>query len=100
MTSILNLTRKLLASLAIDLFLIRPQHPLRALSLTPISLEEILSDEEQKYVKKEKLKHRIIPPGQIPKGMIYKSKVHYVSTKSRNVRDLDQRKIRRKFKNC
>ena len=90
--------RILLASLAIELLLFRLK-PKKIVSIHITVFEETL-EEVKREVKEQKIRRVVFKPVfYISKKKKYRSKLHYLSTKSRNVRDLDQRKIRRKHIN-
>lgn len=58
------------------------------------------SDEHRQTKKIRKLRANVIPPHLRWPRRPYRSKLNYFSTKSRDGRDSDQRKIRRKFNNA
>lgn len=87
--------RVILASFATPLLLFRI-HQRGSESFYVVKTEKSLLETEQKTEKKKIRQNRIIPPHLMVRTKPYRAKVHYVSTKSCNARDLDQRKIRRK----
>ncbi len=89
------MVRTLLASFAIPTFLLRdPSH--QGAWARPAALEDPLEQGESQIKRQEQRVRRVRPVYYKKIALRYRSRLHHISTKSQNVRDLDQRKIRRK----
>lgn len=93
------LSATFLSWVAFDANLFRRRRSAQASSATEISLDQAHEDLEEKKQQKQN-RRSVIPPhlrdiGPAP----VRKRCSYYSTKSRDVRDSDQKKIRRRFNN-
>ena len=84
----------ILSLLTVRIRLHEDRKPLALSRLWSIELDE--EKESEKLQKERRRRRRVAPPNYKNPRPRLRSRCHYISTRSRNIRDLNQRSIRRK----